>query len=67
MTWMGLGSVILSELRQRQNHMISLVCIIITPAINEPIYRKIIRVTDVENKLMFTSGETGEGRDKLGD
>ena len=33
---------------------------------NELIYKKKNRVTDVENKLMVTKGESGE-KDKLGD
>ena len=70
-TWMDLEIIILSEVksdRERQilydiTHMWNLT---FKNDINEPIY-KIERLTDFENKLTVTKGETWQGgRDKLG-
>ena len=59
-------SNLLSEVRQRNTNMRSLISGILKNSTNELIYKTEI-VTDVENKLTITKKERGQGRDKLGD
>ena len=58
-TWMDLQIIILREVRQKDKyHMISLICGILKTDINELTY-KTNRLTDIENKLTVTKGESG--------
>ena len=67
-TWMNLEIIILSEVSQTEknkHHMISFICKTLYVENDADDTYLPNRLTDLENKLMFTKGEIW-GRDKLG-
>ena len=68
-TWMGLESIILSEVSQAGKdkcYMIITCMWNLTKNYKSTYLQNRNRLTDIENKLMVTKGERCGGRDKLG-
>ena len=63
-TWRDMDMIILSEVRQRNTNIISLICRILQNWYKWIYLQNRNRLTDLENRLIVTKGERGVGINK---